>query len=70
LVDAGDNHRLGMVAEKGGNGSLLLDRRVSRVEHEHLKAARKESIVKRAEIVGEDAVGERRHDSADGVSAR
>ena len=70
LVDAGEDHRLGMQAEHGGDGLLLLRRLVAPVEHHHLEAGRQEGIVQCPQIVGKDAVGERGNEHADGAGVR
>ena len=59
-----------MLAEQGGDSALLFLGRIARVEHEDLEAGRQEGVVKGAQIVGEDAVGERGDDDADGAGAR
>ena len=43
---------------------------VARVEDEDLKAGRQKHVVQAAQVVAEDAVGERWDDDADGAGAR
>ena len=70
LVDAGQDHRLGVKAEHRWRWPSPPPPAVAPVEHHHLEAGWQERIVQRPQIVGEDAIGERGNEHADGTGVR
>jgi len=70
LVDAGQDHRLGMMADQGRDRPLLLFLGVAAVQHQDLEAARQEGVVQSLQVFDEDAVGQRRNHHADDMRLR
>ena len=70
LVDSGQDDRLRILAQRRRDGLFLVARRVVRIEDEDLKSRRHEHVVRRPQIVVENAIGERRNDHRDASGAR
>ncbi len=69
LVDAGDDERLGVIAEERLDGLFLLELGVANVQHQRFDSGRTEHILDGGQIIVEDAIGQRGDDDAHDIGA-